>query len=77
MLSGQRWLDIWCGWFELPLEREGRAVGVLHGIIHSVIVYTRFPFGCLDITADTDKLIVHVVPVMGGVDVRLHVGEVP
>ena len=70
-------VDIWCGWFEVPLEREGRVVEVLHGIIYSVIVYARFPFGSLDIGADTHKLFAHVVPVVGDEDVGLLVGEVP
>ena len=30
-----------------------------------------FPFGWLDVAADTNELIVHVIPVVGGVDVRL------
>ena len=66
------------GWFEVTVEREGRVVlGILHGIICSVIVYARFPFGCLDVIADTHELFVHVVPVVGGIDVKLHVGEIP
>ena len=57
--------------------REWRVVGFLLRIICSIIVHARFPFGCLDIAADTQELIVHVVPVVGSVDVQLCIGEVP
>ena len=70
-------VDVWCGWFEVPLERERRVVGNLHGIIHSIAVYARFLFRHLDIAADTHELCAHVVPVVGGIDVRLQVGEIP
>ena len=53
--------DIECRGFEVSLEREWRDVGVLLRIIHSI--------GCLDIAADTHELIVHVVPIVGGIHV--------
>ena len=62
-------VDDGCGGFEVPLERERRVVGILLRIIHSIIVCTRFPFACLDVAADTHELFVHVVPVVGDVDV--------
>ena len=65
-------MDVWDGGFEVPLEGEGGIVGILHcRIIRSIIVRARFPFGCLDIAADTHELFAHVAPVVGGVDVGL------
>ena len=54
-----------------------RIVGILLRIIHSIAVHAWFPFGCLDVAADTHKLFAHVAPVVGDIDVRLGVGEVP
>ena len=61
-------MDIGCGGFEVPQERERRViVGIILRIIHSIIVHARFAFGCIDFAADTHKLFVHAVPVVGGI----------
>ena len=54
-----------------------RLISVFQGWGFSSFLSFSFPFGCLDVTADTHKLFVHVAPVVGGLYFGLGVGEVP